>query len=135
MTFGLRNAAQTFQRFMDNVTRGLEFCYVYIDDILIASKDHEEYRRHLRILFERLQHHQITINPVKCLFGRLSVNYLGYQINGNGSRPLPNRVRTILDYPQPQTIADLRCFLGILNFYRRFTKNAVSMQSSLNQFL
>jgi len=55
MTFGLRNAAQTFQRFMDEVVRGLDFCYVYLDDILIALKTAEEHYEHLRRLFQRLQ--------------------------------------------------------------------------------
>jgi len=60
MTFGLRNAAQTFQRFMDRVTAGLDFCFTYIDDILIASQD-ETQHKDLKILFDRLQH-DIAIN-------------------------------------------------------------------------
>lgn len=79
---------------MDNVTRGLDSCYVYINDILIASKDHEEHRKHLQTLFERLQRYQVTINPVKCHFGKSSVNYLRYQIDKDGSRPLSERVKT-----------------------------------------
>lgn len=63
MTFGLRNAAQTFQRFMDSVTRRLNFCYVYIDDILVASKDHEEHRKHQEILFKRLQAIKLQSTP------------------------------------------------------------------------
>jgi len=54
MSFGLRNAAQTFQRFIDEVLRDLDFCYVYIDDILVASRSEEEHLQHLRILFNRL---------------------------------------------------------------------------------
>ena len=61
MTFGLRNAAQTFQRFMDRVTAGLDFCFTYIDDILIASQDETQHKEHLKILFDRLQH-DIAIN-------------------------------------------------------------------------
>lgn len=135
MTFGLRNAAQSYQRFMDSVTRVLDFCYVYIDDILVASKDDKEHRKHLQILFQRLQQHRVTINPPKCYFGKSSINYLGYQIDENGSRPLPERVKIIQDYPQPQTISELRRFLGILNFYRKFIKNASHMQAPLNILL
>jgi len=69
MTFGLRNAAQTFQRFIDEVLQGLEFCYAYIDDILIASISEEEHLRHLTILFERLRKYGVVINPAKCVFG------------------------------------------------------------------
>jgi len=135
MTFGLRNAAQTFQRFMDGVTRGLDFCFVYIDDILVASKDHEEHRKHLRILFERLRQHGVTINPAKCHLGKPVVTYLGYLIDEKGSRPLPERVEIIKKYPQPQTIAELRRFLGILNFYRRFMRDAANIQASLHDLI
>jgi len=99
MTFGFRNAAQTFQRFMDSVTRGLDSCYVYIDDIIIASKDHKEHCKHLQALFERFQRYRVTINPAKCQFGKSSVSYLGYQIDENGSRSLPERVKIIQNYP------------------------------------
>lgn len=63
MPLGLHNAAQTFQRFIDTVLRGLDFCYAYIDDILIASKSPEEHLRHLRLVFERFSEHGVIINP------------------------------------------------------------------------
>ena len=71
MSFGLRNAAQTCQRFMDEVLRGLDFLYVYIDDILIASSTEEEYQEHLHQVFERLKSYGILINPDKCTWGHL----------------------------------------------------------------
>jgi hypothetical protein len=70
MTFGIRNAAQTFQRFIDNVLRGLDFCYAYIDDILIASSCLEAHLNHLRTLFQRLEKYGVVINPSKCVFGQ-----------------------------------------------------------------
>ena len=69
MPFGLRNAAQTFQRFMDQVCRGLDSVYVYLDDILVASETPEEHLAHLRALFDRLAQHGVTINPEKCSLG------------------------------------------------------------------
>ncbi len=69
MPFGLRNAAQSFQRFIDQVTRGLDFCYVYIDDLLIASTHAEEHERHLCQLFTRLSDYGLVINPAKWQFG------------------------------------------------------------------
>jgi len=62
MSFGLQNTAQTFQRFIDEVIRGLDFCYAYIDDILVASKSEEEHLQHLRMLFNRLQEYGVVIN-------------------------------------------------------------------------
>ncbi|KAG8160098.1 hypothetical protein JTE90_002444, partial [Oedothorax gibbosus] len=70
MTFGLRNAAQTFQRFMHSVLRGLEFCFVYLDDILIASRSKEEHLSHLKIVFEKLQQFGLTLNLSKCHFAQ-----------------------------------------------------------------
>ena len=69
MPFGLRNAASTFQRFMDEVVRDLDFVYNYIDDILVASASPEEHVTHLCLLFERFQKYQVKINSGKCVFG------------------------------------------------------------------
>jgi hypothetical protein len=69
MMIGLRNAAQTCQRFVDQITRELDFVYAYIDDFLIASEDEQQHREHLRMLFERLNEYGVVINPVKCEFG------------------------------------------------------------------
>ena len=73
MPFGLRNAAQTFQRFIDQVLRGLPFAYVYIDDVLIASATHQEHQEHLKQVFERLQRYNIIVNPSKCQLGVSSI--------------------------------------------------------------
>ncbi|GAB1609921.1 uncharacterized protein LOC115213179, partial [Argonauta hians] len=69
MPYGLRNAANTFQRFMDNVLRGLDFVFVYIDDVLIASRSVSEHEAHLELLFQRLSEFGIVVNPNKCVFG------------------------------------------------------------------
>ena len=97
MPFGLRNAAQTFQRFIDKVLRGLDFCYAYIDDLLIASHSPDEHKHHLRLVFERLCHYGVIINPQKCAFGVLSIEFLGHSVNSTGIHPLPAKVQTILD--------------------------------------
>ena len=68
MPFGLRNAAQTFQRFIDQVLRGLHFCYAYLDNVLIASASPQEHQEHLRLVFQRLNEHGVVINPNKCQF-------------------------------------------------------------------
>lgn len=76
MSFGLRNAAQTFQHFMDEILRDLEFCYPYIDDIFVASQDEALHRIHLEQIFQRLQDHGIVINASKCVFGESQVEFL-----------------------------------------------------------
>jgi len=121
MFFGLRNAAQTFERFMDGVLNSLDFCYTYIDDILVASSHSpEKHYEHLKVLFEQLQKYAIIINPEKCVFGQSELEFLGYLVSGEGIRSLPERVRAISNYQRPTTARDLRIYLGMLNFCRRF---------------
>ncbi|CAH8670103.1 unnamed protein product [Dicrocoelium dendriticum] len=80
MTFDLKNAAQTFQRFIEQVSRGLDFAYAYFDDILIANSSREQHMRHARTLIDRLSQHGVRINAEKCSFGVDSVNFLGHRI-------------------------------------------------------
>ena len=84
MPFGLVNAAQTFQRFIDQALHGLSCSYAYLDDILVASKDADEHREHLRHVFMRLSDHGIQINPAKCVFGVDSLEFLGHQVDKDG---------------------------------------------------
>lgn len=135
MPFGLRNASQTFQRFMDSIFRDLNFVIVYIDDILIASKDEEEHKHHLKIVFERLQKNGLTINLNKCALGKTELIFLGYTISADGYKPPKERINAIVDYPKPETIVDLRRFLGLVNFYRRCVPDLAELQVPLNDFL
>lgn len=131
MTFGLRNAGQTFQRFIDEVTQGLDFCFPYIDDVLIFSPDIESHKEHLRTIFKRFKEYGVVINPSKCTLGRKEVRFLGYIINAQGTRPPQDRVQDLLDFPPPETVQAMRRFLGMLNFYRRFIPHAAQYQAPL----
>jgi cleavage and polyadenylation specificity factor subunit 1 len=135
MSFGLRNAAQTFQRFMDNTLRGLDFCFAYLDDILVFSRSLTEHEQHLRVLFARLCSNGILINPSKCIFRVSELDFLGYNISAAGSRPLRSRVEDILAYSPPTTVGQLRRFLGMLNFYHRFIPKAAALQAPLHDLL
>lgn len=81
MTFGLRNAGQTFQRFVDEMTRGLDFVYPYCDDLLVFSPDPVQHETHLKQLFERMKEYGVLINTSKCVFGASEVTFLGYRIS------------------------------------------------------
>ncbi|GBN94563.1 Transposon Ty3-I Gag-Pol polyprotein [Araneus ventricosus] len=131
MCFGLRNAAQTFQRYLDGVIRDLDFCYAYLDDILVASPDEDSHKRDLESLFQCLSKNGIVINPDKCVYGQTQLSYLGFHISAAGLKPLPEKVETILHYPLPDTVDKLRRFLAIVNFYHRFIKNASAVQAPL----
>ncbi|XP_052863823.1 uncharacterized protein LOC128270462 [Anopheles cruzii] len=131
MTFGLRNAAQTFQRIINELVRGLDFVFVYIDDIFVASTSMEEHRAHLEQLFQRLEEHHLRINPTKTELGKEVISFLGHLDDSRGIRPLPDRVDALRTCPTPTTVKDLKSFLATLNFYRRFIPDALQAQAPL----
>ena len=135
MPFGLRNAAQTFQRFIDQVLRGLPFCYAYIDDLLVASSSPEQHQEHLRQVLQRLSEHGMVINPSKCQFGTAELDFLGHRVSTQGIHPLEEKVRAIRDFPQPTSLRKLRTFLGLVNFYHRFIPNCASILEPINSLL
>lgn len=135
MTFGLRNAGQTFQRFVDEMTRGLQFCYAFLDDFLVFSKDDDEHEAHLHQLFTRMKEYGVVVNTSKCVFGEPEVTFLGYRISASGTKPLESKVQAINDFPLPKTVKQLRRFLGMVNFYRRFLPQSASIQAPLNALL
>lgn len=135
MCFGLCNAAQTFQRFMHEVLRDLNFAFPYLDDLLIASHNMEEHRQHLRMVFERLRDHGLVVNANKCKFGQEKIQFLGHEISAAGTKPLQEKVKAILDYPEPKTVFELKRFLGMLNFYRPFLQSAAETQGPLLTYL
>ena len=135
MPFGLHNAAQTFQRFMDKVLCGLTFCYSYRDDLLIASTTSEEHLHHVRLVFERLSKQGVVINPHKCLFGVAELDFLGHHIDQNGITPLQDKVQAVCDFPLPQSQRKLRQFIGLVNFYNRFLPHCAKLMQPLHSLL
>lgn len=135
MSFGLRNAAQTFQRFMDEILRDLDFCFPYIDDVLVASISEEQHIDHLRQIFQRLSGHGVLINTTKSVFGKSQVSFLGYLVTAEGTKPLPEKVKALQNLTQPRTIKEMRRFLGMINFYRKFIPNAAKVQAPLHSLL
>nr|VZI30591.1 unnamed protein product [Spirometra erinaceieuropaei] len=135
MPFGLRNAAQTFKRFIDRVLRGLPFVYTYIDDLLVASRNAEEHKDHLALVFDRLDHFGVVINPSKCVLGVPSLDFLGRHVDAQGLRPLYYKVEAIRDFPPPTSKRQLQRFLGMVNFYRRFLPNCAYLMLTLTNLL
>ncbi|UYV77242.1 hypothetical protein LAZ67_15000213 [Cordylochernes scorpioides] len=114
MNFGLKNASQTFQRFMDEVTKGLDFVFVYIDDVLIASKNENDHIQHLHTIFKRLSDHGLTVNISKSVFGKPSLEFPGHIIDNKGIKPLPEKIRIVKDFPQPNSTRQLQRFIAPL---------------------
>jgi hypothetical protein len=113
----------------------MEFCYVYIDDILVASKNEEEHLKHLRTVCERLASFNILINCNKCVFGQREIRFLGHIVSASGIRPTPEKTDAITNFPRPETAKQLRQFLGLINFYRNFIPKAASLQAPLHAVL
>ncbi|CAK1587941.1 unnamed protein product [Parnassius mnemosyne] len=134
MSFGLRNAPQTSQRFVDEMLKGLTFAYGFLDDILIFSRNESEHILHLRQLFKRLTDYGMLVNTSKCEFGKSHITFLGHDISAaaDSIRPSPDKVQAIQDYPIPKTVGEMRRFLGMFNFYRRFVPGATELQALLN---
>lgn len=135
MPFGLRNSGQTFQRFIDQVLKGLPFVFKYIDDIQVASNCHEEHLQHLNIIFERFRKHGLRINVSKCEFGKSQINFLGFTINKNGIKPTDDKVKAIQKVELPEMAKDLRKFIASLNFYRRCIPKAAESQGILQKLI
>lgn len=135
MPFGLRNASATFQRFINEVLRDLDFANAFIDDILVASDSEEQHIHHLELLFQRLQEFNLVIKPSKCKFGKHEIEFLGHLVSSHGVAPLKDRVKAIIDFPQPTSLRKLREFLGMINFYRRMIPNLADILEPLNSLL
>ena len=132
MPFGLRNAAQTFQRFIDDVCRDLDFVFIYLDDILVASSSPDEHLQHLQILFQRLSDHGLVINPAKCEFGKSEVAFLSHTISAAGMRPHLTRVEAVRTFPVPQDKKALHQFVGLINYYHRFVPRCAEILQPLH---
>jgi cleavage and polyadenylation specificity factor subunit 1 len=117
---------------MEDILRVLDFCFSYLNDILVFFQSFEEHEHQLRTLFHRLETNGILINPTKCVFKATEVPYLGYKVSAEGSLPLEERVAHLQDCPPAKTISQLRRFLGMLNFYRRFLPQAAATQAPLH---
>jgi len=135
MPFGLKNAAQTFQRLMDRLFRHLPFVFVYLDDILIASRSDSEHLDHLRQVFAILQDNGLQLNPAKCVFAAVSLSFLGHRVDAHGIAPLPKHVQALLDFPPPCDLKQLQRYLGMINFYRRFLPGIAGVLQPLTDLL
>jgi hypothetical protein len=135
MSFGLTNAPATFMRLMDDVLRLFtnSFVVVYLDDILIFIRTWEEHMRHIQQVLSTLRQHKLYANMVKYSFGMNRVQYLGYIVDEHGVHFAPANIQVIRDWPTLTTLNELRSFLGLSNFYRRFVLGFSHIAWALSQ--
>ena len=135
MPFGVRNAANTFQRMMDRCLRGLPFAFVFLDDIMVASYTREQHLLDVKAVLERLLEFGLVINPQKSTFCTTSVEFLGHSLTADTISPLQKHVDSISSFQTPSTKKELQWFLGLINFYRRFLPNIAAVLRPLTDAL
>lgn len=135
MPFGLRNSASTFMRFINFVLHDIPNIFIYMDDILIYSKNKADHLKTLKKVFEQLEKYQLTINTEKCIFLKTEINFLGHTITDHGLTVSKDKVKVIADFPIPRTLRSLKRFLGMVNYYRRYIQNAAAILQPLTKFL
>ena len=132
MPFGLQGAPATFQRMMDSLLRGLEgHTAAYLDDIVIHSPTWDEHMQHITNVFQRLREAGLTVKPKKCQFGMSDCTYLGHIVGNGQVRPELHKIEAIRTFPQPQTKKNVRAFLGLAGYYRKFIPHFATVAAPL----
>ena len=132
MPFGLHGAPATFQRLMDRVLQGCQHCSAaYLDDVVIFSETWEEHVQHLSLVLKKIQEAGLTLNPAKCEWARQETRYLGYQMGRGEVKPQVDKVEAILKTPRPRTKKEVRSFLGLAGWYRRFVPQFATLAAPL----
>ncbi|WVZ71142.1 hypothetical protein U9M48_019762 [Paspalum notatum var. saurae] len=125
MSFGLTNAPAFFMYLMNSVFMNEldKFVVVFIDDILVYSKNEKEHEEHLRIVLSRLREHKLYAKFSKCAFWLKEMAFLGHILSAKGVAVDPSKVEDVMNWKQPQTVIEIWSFLGLAGYYRRFIKN------------
>nr|KYP39590.1 Transposon Ty3-G Gag-Pol polyprotein [Cajanus cajan] len=137
MPFGLTNAPATFQNLMNDIFQGLlrKSVLVFFDDILVYSSSWFLHLQHLQQVLDILAKHELYAKMSKCSFGLEQVEYLGHVVSGDGVSMETSKVQAVIDWPVPKTIKQLRGFLGLTGYYRRFIQGYASIANPLTDLL
>ena len=134
MFFGLTNSPATFQTMMNNIFRkeiAKGWVVIYMDDILVFSKDKKQHQEQVKRILEKLRQHQLSLKAEKCYFDKEEIDFLGLTITEKGIRMDPNKVKAVTTWLTPMTKRELQQFLGFVNFYRRFIKGFTKIAKPL----
>ena len=137
MPFGLTNAPATFQRLMESCLGELHlsWCIIYLDDIIVFSWTPEEHLVRLQAVFDKLKAAGLKLKPSKCELFRKQINYLGHVVGHKGVATDPKKIEAVTEWPRPNTVTEVRSFLGFVGYYRRFIPNFPKVAKPLNILL
>ena len=135
LPFGIASAPAIFQKLMDSVLQGMSRTVCYIDDILITGDSEDEHLKNLELVLGRLKTHGITVRKSKCVFMANSVEFLGHRIDAEGLHPLESKIEAMVKVPPPKNVAELKSFLGMVNYYAKFLPNLSTTISPLYTLL
>jgi ribonuclease HI len=137
MSFGLTNAPAYFMYLMNKIFMEYldKFVVVFIDDILIYSKNEEEHEEHLRLVLQKLREHELYAKFSKCEFWLKEVSFLGHIITNGGIAVDPSKVSDVLKWEAPRTVSEIRSFLGLAGYYRRFIEGFSKIVKPLTTLL
>ena len=130
--FSLAQAPAYFQRLVNEVLAPFDFAFGYLDDILIYSPNVETHLKHLRLVFERLQKADLRLKMEKCSFLKEHIQYLGHVILGEGITPVPEKLDNIQTMPRPYNPKEIKQFLGLVGYYRKFIPHFADLAGPLN---
>ena len=122
MPFGLTNAPATFQRLMEFCLGELHlnWCIIYLDDIIVFSRTPEEHLHRLKAVISKSRTAGLKLKPTKCDLFRQQINYLGHVISKEGVSNDPDKIKAVTEWPEPTTVTEVRLFLDFVSYYRRF---------------
>ena len=137
MPFGLTNAPATFQRLMESCLSDLHlnWCIIYLDDVIVFSKTPEEHIVQLEAVFKKISDAGLKLKPSKCEFFKRRIHYLGHIVSNKGIETDPKKIEAIVNWPGPRTVHEIRKFWGFMNYYRKFVYKYAQIARPLNKLI
>ncbi len=133
MPFGLKNATSTFTRTMSEVFKdlGSKFLKIFVDDLNVHNYSWDEHLQHLDMVLCKLRGVNLKLNPNKCSFAAKNITFLGHVVSKGGTKSDPGKIEAVLHFPQPRTVTNVKSFLGLTGYYRKYVKGYARLAAPL----